>query len=188
MAKTELTKELEKAIYKATIKIGVFGCFEVTIGFQGNERVDYMTYDTKGIWRCYEIKISKSDFHSKAKKTFIGNYNYYVMPKVLYEDVKDQIPKEIGVYVFEGFYTYVIKKPRKQELKVDAQVLKDSMIRSLSREFDKFLSTNDIEYINRLKKRISNLKSENRDLQSRYIEKSNELFMLEHGEESIFHE
>lgn len=91
MAKTDLTIKLEKDIYAATNKLGVFGCFEVTIGFYGKERVDYMTYDTKGIWRCYEIKVSKSDFHSKAKKTFIGHFNYYVMPRALYEEVRETI-------------------------------------------------------------------------------------------------
>ena len=67
MAKTEETLKLERAIFFATQKTGVFSCFEVTIGFFGNERVDYMTFDTKGIWRCYEIKTSMSDFNSKAK-------------------------------------------------------------------------------------------------------------------------
>ncbi len=85
IAKTELTLTLEREIWRATNKQGVFGCFEVTIGWFGNERVDYLTYDTKGTWRCYEIKISKTDFRSKAKNTFIGHYNYYVMPQELYE-------------------------------------------------------------------------------------------------------
>ena len=87
MAKTEETLRLERSIFKANKKMGVFGCFEVTIGFFGKERVDYMTYDTKGIFRCYEIKTSLSDFHSKAKKTFCGHYNYYVLTKELYEKV-----------------------------------------------------------------------------------------------------
>lgn len=47
MAKTEVTKQLEDAIYKETSKQGTFGCFEVTIGWYGDERVDYMTYNTK---------------------------------------------------------------------------------------------------------------------------------------------
>ena len=47
--KTKKTLKLEQDIYNATEKVGVFGCFEVTIGFFGKERVDYMTYDTKGI-------------------------------------------------------------------------------------------------------------------------------------------
>lgn len=68
MAKSEMTKKLEREIWKATNKTGVFGCFEVTIGFNGNERVDFLTYDTKGIWRCYEIKVSKKIFTVNQKK------------------------------------------------------------------------------------------------------------------------
>lgn len=47
--KTAETVALEKAIRRATYKMGTFGCYEVTIGYGGKERVDYMTYDTKGI-------------------------------------------------------------------------------------------------------------------------------------------
>lgn len=133
MAKSDLTLELETEIWKATNKQGVFSCFEVTIGWYGQERVDYLTYDTKGIFRCYEIKVSKSDFHSKAHITFIGHYNYYVMPLELYEQVKDEIPDHIGVYCGAGCR----KKAKKQELGVADQVLKDSMIRSLYREYEK---------------------------------------------------
>ena len=53
--KTAETVALEKAIRRATYKMGTFGCYEVTIGYGGKERVDYMTYDTKGIFRCYEV-------------------------------------------------------------------------------------------------------------------------------------
>ena len=80
-----------------TNKRGVFCCYEVTIGWYGKERVDYLTYDTNGVWRCYEIKVSKSDFYSKSHNTFLGHFNYYVMPEELYEQVKD-CGKE--VYIF----------------------------------------------------------------------------------------
>mgnify|MGYP000163993137 CR=1 FL=1 len=60
--KTEETKRLERAIWKATNKQGVFGCFEVTIGWFGKERVDYMTYDTKGVFRCYESRSQRRIF------------------------------------------------------------------------------------------------------------------------------
>lgn len=148
IGKTDLTKELEYKIFKATNKQGVFGCFEVTIGWFGKERVDYITYDTKGIWRCYEIKVSKSDFYSKAHNTFAGHFNYYVMPQELYNIVKDNIPKHIGVYIGAD----LIKRPKKQTLNVDEQILKNSLIRSLSREVDKQIlsgSTTLIEYKNR---------------------------------------
>lgn len=47
----------------------------------------------------FELKLTKSDFHSDAKITFYGHYNYYVMSKELYEQVADEIPDWVGVYV-----------------------------------------------------------------------------------------
>lgn len=172
MAKTDLTIALEKKIWEETNKQGVFGCFEVTIGWFGNERVDYMTYDTKGIWRCYEIKVSKADFHSKAKKTFIGHYNYYVMPEELYDEVKDEIPIHIGVYCER----YLKKRPKKQALGIDENILKNSMIRSLSRENEKFIKTCDSIYINKLKNKISKLEKESRENYNRYLTVSNGMY------------
>lgn len=165
MAKTELTKELEKKIWQETHKKGLFGCFEVTIGFGGDERVDYLTFDTKGIWRCYEIKVSKSDFFSKAKKTFSGHYNYFVMTKELYEKVKEEIPSHIGVYCGRN----LIKRPQKQQLEVDEQILKDSMIRSLSRENEKFIKTSDTTYLNNLKNRMTRSEEKARANHNKYL-------------------
>lgn len=129
----------------------------MTLGWYGKERVDYITYDTKEIWRCYEIKVSKSDFHSKAKKTFIGHYNYYVMPKELYDQVKDEIPKHIGVYNENGG---LIKNPKKQELKIDEQIIKNSLIRSLYRDTQKLYKSNQPTIIENKEKRIRQLEKD----------------------------
>lgn len=118
IAKTELTTRLERNLFNFTNKQGTFGCFEVTIGWFGSKRVDYMTYDTKGIWRFYEVKVSKADFYSSAKKTFFGQFNYFVMPMELYKEVKDDIPSYIGVLA-EGNYS--VKKAKRQELEIDEQ-------------------------------------------------------------------
>lgn len=159
MAKTELTEQLERAISLVTSKIGVFGCFEVTIGFYGEERVDYITLDTKGVWRCYEIKTSLSDFRSKAKKSFVGHYNYYVMTEDLYEKVKDEIPSHVGVYVGE-MYLKCVKKSKKQELEVEEEVLKMSLIRSLYRDSQKLHRLKNPKALNKLNNRISKLEKE----------------------------
>lgn len=166
MAKTELTVQLEREIYVATQKQGVFGCFEVTIGWFGSERVDYITYDTKGIWRCYEIKISKSDFHSKAHNTFIGHYNYYVMPKELYEQVKDEIPAHIGVYI-NGRCE---KRASRQGLMADEQMLKDSMIRSLCREYEKQYKSGVPSIIESLKKQLRKARADKDEYCRKYWE------------------
>ena len=181
IAKTELTEKIEQAIYKETIGKAL-GCFEVTIGWYGKGRVDYMTMDFKDIFRCYEIKISKSDFHSEHGHNFVGHYDYYVMPKELFEEVKDEIPKEIGVYGSyesrDNMSLELLKKAKKQELKVEMNILKNSMIRSLSREVTKFYNTCDEKYINKLKKRIDKLEKSYKEMESRRIEASNELFFI----------
>lgn len=157
---------MERQIYAATKKMGVFGCFEVTIGWYGEERVDYITYDTKGIWRCYEIKVSKSDFNSTAKKTFIGHFNYYVMPKELYEQVKDEIPGHIGVYIGGA----CVKRAKKQALAVDENILTNSLIRSLSRDVEKLLKSNDPDYVNRMNRIIRRERSDKEKYRSQYWE------------------
>lgn len=154
--KTETTQQLERDIWIATHKQGVFACYEVTIGWYGDERVDYMTYDTKGVWRCYEIKCSKADFYSQAKKTFVGHFNYYVLTRDLYEQVKDDIPAHIGVYVGH----YCVKRAKKQLLAADEQVLKNSMIRSLSREAEKLMKSDDPQFVRRMHRIIENERRE----------------------------
>lgn len=166
IAKTEQTIKLEQEIWQATRKQGVFGCFEVTIGWFGEERVDYITYDTKGIWRCYEIKISKSDFHSKAHNTFLGHFNYYVMPQELYDEVQSEIPNHIGVYVNKR----CIKKSKKQRLKVDEQVLKNSLIRSLYREAEKIYKDENPNIVESAQKAMNRYKKELEKCRSQYWE------------------
>lgn len=150
MGKTEITKLLEKQLYRTMIKRGVFGTFEVTLGWYGRERVDFMTYDCKGVFRCYEVKVSVSDFHSKAKHSFVGHYNYYVMPYDLYRKVLTEVPDDIGIYVGEenGFYDIggkrfyreltCVKKPKKRELGMDKDILFGSLIRCLHRDAEKY--------------------------------------------------
>lgn len=174
MAETQLTKDLKRLIWFATKKMGVFGCFEVTIGFYGNERVDYMTLDTKGIWRCYEIKITKSDFHSKAKNTFIGHYNYYVMPLELYEEVKDEIPNHIGVFAGNDQYISCKKNAKKQILGEKEDVLKISMIRSMNRDVEKNIKSGDKNILNHYKRKIEDLKEELREMRKSYYGEQHE--------------
>lgn len=140
-----------------------------------------MTYDTKGVFRCYEIKVSKADFHSAAAKSFVGHYNYYVLTRELYNQVKEEIPDWIGVYIGD----YCAKKAKKQDLsgreyKMRRSVngrstevstpwvdmLKESMIRSLYRDSDKLIQTEDEQYISRLRSQIDKTRTE-RDRESK---------------------
>lgn len=162
--KSDLTLELERTIWGATNKQGVFGCFEVTIGWFGEERVDYLTFDTKGIWRCFEIKVSKADFYSKSKKTFIGHYNYFVMTPELYEDVKQDIAPHVGVYA----YGHCIRRAKKQKLVIDEQILKDSMIRSLAREAGKLIKSENPSFVDSMNRRLNNERKEKERYRTQY--------------------
>lgn len=169
MAKSEETLRLENEIYKATQQAGTFGCFEVTIGWWGAERVDYLTYDTKGTWRCYEIKSSVEDFRSPAAKTFVGHYNYFVMPEGVYESAQHEIPAGIGV-IIGG--TSVVRAKR-QELGVDEDVLWNSMIRSLSREYQKSRQSENRQYLSRLHMDIKQEQKRRRYSEQKYRELGN---------------
>lgn len=175
MAKTELTKQLEIEIQNETSEW--FGCLEVTIGWFGNQRVDFMTMDAKEIFRCYELKISKSDFHSEHGHNFVGHFNYYVMPKELYENVKDEIPKHIGVYTWNGSYLSLDKRPKKQELKEDINILKNSMIRSLYRDACKIKSSKNVELMSKLKNRLTKAEKENRENKREWQKYRNAIYM-----------
>lgn len=119
-----------------------YGTCEVTIDFQrngnGKELVDFISYDArKDVFRCYEIKVSMSDFKSKAKKSWYGDYNYLVITNELYkqqslDDWKSQIPDGIGIIVVhcESYWKETVWKAKKRD--VD-QIVKDMLLKSMLR-------------------------------------------------------
>lgn len=137
MAKTKETLSIEAELYKSTVKLGTFGCPEVTIGFWGDERVDFLSMDTKGIFRAYEIKVTKADFHSPCKNSFVGHFNYYALPNELYQQVKAEIPSHIGVWVGGS----IVKKPKRVEPRIDTDTLMKSLIRSLARDAERYVNS-----------------------------------------------
>lgn len=145
MSKTDLTRQAEKCLWYHTDKMGVFGCFEVTIGWYGNERVDYITYSTDNTIRCYEIKVTLADLKSKAKQTFIGDYNYLVITKELWEIIQADVElgwqyHNQGIIVFseDGIGVTSVKKAKKQNVTIGTRAtVLESMVRSLNREVGK---------------------------------------------------
>ncbi|MDF0103297.1 hypothetical protein O0K26_07815, partial [Staphylococcus pseudintermedius] len=111
---------------------------EVTIGIEplkkGREIVDFLTYDSKNVFRAYEIKVTKEDLKSNAKLSFVGHYNYFVLPRQLYEEVKgtDLLPFNVGIVIIgEG----LIKKSGRKTLSMSDNIkLLESLMRSLNRE------------------------------------------------------
>lgn len=142
--KTDLTKQLETALWAYTHNIGIYGCDEVQIGSgPKKEIVDFITYEeAKNIFRCYEIKTSKSDLKSDSALSFVGDYNYIVVPEELVKDAEDYIFKKygimVGILVYKRSHIYSHKKATRRTCSGDMKaVLKWSMFRSLARNTQK---------------------------------------------------
>lgn len=122
-----------------------YGAIEVKIGFPRNyggtgEYVDFITYDPRAdMFDCYEIKVSMSDFNSKAKKSWHGHRNYLVISHGLYaERTKEEwckmVPEHVGIQVINTntIGKTIIKKAKIVDVSDDMRtILKDSMLRSL---------------------------------------------------------
>lgn len=134
MSKSEITLNLERLLDNKLDPRKYFYCFEVTLGWYGDEIVDCIAYSTDREIICYEIKSSKQDFNSKSKWSFHGNRNYFVMPLEVYEQVKADIPYGIGVYVAKGNGLVNVRSCRKIQLCADKEVVLGSMLRSMQRE------------------------------------------------------
>ena len=104
--KTTLTLEMEEALYYYCRENSDIVIEEVIMP-DDQGIVDTLscrlTPENLFEWRCYELKVSLADFRSKAKLSFIGHYNYFVLPHALYVKVKEEIPAAIGVLVYHAF-------------------------------------------------------------------------------------
>ena len=72
-----------------------------------------------------------------AKLSFVGHYNYLVLPSKLFEEVKDTIlmPFEVGIVIIgKG----IVKKSNRKTISMSDNIkLLESLTRSLSRENEK---------------------------------------------------
>ena len=141
------TKEIESLLYNHLWRKGWYGVYECAIPKClcrkiRRERVDMLTYETNGIYRAYEIKISKSDLHSDAALSWIGNYNYLVCTENLIEDAKEMLPNDIGIYaVYEqGKKKWIeqVRNPKKRELLCKHEDMLFALMQALSREYKKY--------------------------------------------------
>lgn len=171
MPKRTETIELENALIKMCREKRLYGCEEVTIGFynngHGNEIVDFMTMDSKGIIKCYEIKVTLSDLKSNAKKSWYGNYNYLVVSSELYKTVDkwiQYIPNDVGI--IEGFYLNGKRKCKKKEITEQCDnMLKESLVRSMYWKMEKY---RDLQSIEKHKKIMSEIRRAEKEKNSYY--------------------
>lgn len=144
--KTKLTQDLEyrfiNYLYDKKYELAVQEC---ALGARKRYGiVDILSYHGKRIgngrgkqrtrevtWRCYEVKTSLQDFHSKHKWTFVGDYNYFVVPEDLYDLIANDIPDGIGCYIWNGRvdgFKIVKRASRKKKPLSDSQMMHDFLV------------------------------------------------------------
>lgn len=166
MAKRQETLELENALIEDTKEKRIYGCEEITIGFynngHGNEVVDFMTMNSKGIIKCYEIKVTLQDLKSDAKKSWYGHYNYLVVTDELYDSINDWnefVPKYVGI--ISGSSLPIVKRAQKQIIDKDTEImLKESLVRSMYFKMIKYRNANNLENQKQLTSKIRKLEKE----------------------------
>lgn len=151
MTRPEITAELSAMLEK---KINpnndprIYWAKEVTFDYSTNHavRVDYMKFAPinnsvsgieKGDVYCYEVKSSIEDFKSGHGLNFIGDYNYLVMTRKLYEIVSLEIPYHVGVYVPEGNELICSKKAKRASRTRPVSEMLLMMFRSANRDYRK---------------------------------------------------
>lgn len=144
----ELSRRLERHIDPRNDP-RIYWAREVTFDYAtlNSVRVDYMLYKPinntvsgieKGDFYCYEVKSSAEDFHSKNGHNFIGDYNYYVMPEEVYEEVENLIPYNVGVFLPGDFGSLCcVKKARRKDRARPVSEMLLMMWRSSRRELVK---------------------------------------------------
>ena len=178
MSKTKETIAIENSLKKETKEKRIYGCEEVTIGFPGSGRgkeiADFVTMDSKGTIRCYEIKVTIQDFKSSAAKSWYGHYNYLVIGQELYQNhydyIKDHTPAHIGILV--GADLISVRKCKRVDIPSEpsgpsAEEMKESLVRTMYWKYQKALEAADMDRMKKKDAEICRLSKEAADYKKR---------------------
>lgn len=144
----EITAKLNILLeqYLKVFDTRIYWAKEVTFDYSTAHkiRIDYMRFKPinntisgieKGDFYCYEVKSCVDDFFSKNGHNFIGDYNYYVMERELYEQVKSNIPYGIGVLIPNRYHSLEsIRKAKRLDRKRPIYEMLLMMFRSANRD------------------------------------------------------
>lgn len=130
-----------------------------------------MTMDSKGILKCYEIKVTLQDLKSDAKKSWFGHYNYLVVTQELFNQIdnfSNYIPKHIGVLI--GTRSSGIKAV-KQEIPIEQEImLKESLVRSIYFKLEKYRNAQNLDNVRKLRSKVNQLEKEKNGYRNRALD------------------
>lgn len=155
----KLTEQLEKHINPHNDP-RIYTAKEVTFDYSTEHpiRVDYMVFKPinnsvggieKGVFYCYEIKSCKEDLLSGHGMNFIGDYNYLVFNKGMFDELNNYVPYNVGVYELSNNCLTCVKKARLKIRERSVTEMLLMMFRSSNRELlkikrDSWRQTNEI--------------------------------------------
>lgn len=152
MSRPEITQALSKLLERhidANNDPRIYWAKEVTFdyGTDHSVRVDYMRFNPvnnsvsgieHGDFYCYEIKSSVEDYRSKHGHNLIGDYNYYVMPRDVFDSVEAELPSWVGVLVPAGkSWMETVRKAKRRDRSRPTSEMLLMMWRSSRREIVK---------------------------------------------------
>lgn len=94
----------QQLIYQETLRIkpNLVCCFNAQLKKSDEYKtIDFLTMDEQKQFRCYKIINSLQNFNERISGDFLGDFNYYIMPKSVYEQIKGKTEYGIGVYITE---------------------------------------------------------------------------------------
>lgn len=159
MIRSKTTKRLSELLEKhinPNNDTRVYSAKEVTFDYTKSNpiRVDYMVFKPvnqraggieRGDFYCYEIKSCKEDFFSGHGLNFVGDYNYIVCPKGLYNEIKSHVPSYVGVYESNEDSLVCVKKAKVMPRERSVGEILLMMFRSSNRELIKIKKGNKYE-------------------------------------------
>lgn len=128
-----------------------------------------MTMDSKGIIKCYEIKVTLQDLKSNAKKSWFGHYNYLVVTQELFDqidDFKKYIPNHIGVLI--GTTSSGIKAVKQNISKEQEMMLKESLVRSIYLKLQKHRNAQSLDKVRKLQSKLNKVIKEKYEYSNMY--------------------
>ena len=148
MSRSEITKRISTALEHYLNPYGdprIYVAKEVTFdyGSENTVRVDYMLFRPEnntpggieqGLFYCYEVKSCKEDLLSGHGTNFLGDFNYLVMDKGMYEKLSGYIPYAVGVFELCDGGLVCVKKAKKTTRKRPVTEMLLMMFRSANRE------------------------------------------------------
>lgn len=121
---------IKKRVFKGSMVVDELQLQEKVSRGDGGYFADVIEIDKNNKVIIYEVKSCLQDFRSDKKWQNYLQYCdlfYFVAPYEVIQKIKDELPKNVGLYNFENNFISNEKPARKHGKKIDTKVLREKM-------------------------------------------------------------